>query len=79
MTDLPDDIDQLKAMLLELHQQNEAKDKLLEAKQEEVAELKTKIELLIEQLNLSKSKRFSSQSEKYPKVRLTKRSNKEYG
>ncbi len=38
MTDLPDDIDQLKAMLLELHQQNEAKDKLLEAKQEEVAE-----------------------------------------
>ncbi len=67
MTDLPDDIDQLKAMLLELHQQNEAKDKLLAAKQEEVAELKTKIELLVEQLNLSKSKRFSSQSEKTPK------------
>ncbi|WP_017243627.1 hypothetical protein, partial [Vibrio breoganii] len=67
MTDLPDDIDQLKAMLLELHQQNEAKDKLLVAKQEEVAELKTRIELLVEQLNLSKSKRFSSQSEKTPK------------
>lgn len=67
MTDLPDDTDQLKAMLLELHQQNEAKDKLLAAKQEEVVELKTKIELLVEQLNLSKSKRFSSQSEKTPK------------
>ncbi len=67
MTDLPDDIDQLKAMLLELQQQNEAKDKLLAAKQEEVAELKTKVQLLVEQLNLSKSKRFASQSEKTPK------------
>lgn len=28
MTDLPDDVDQLKAMLLALHQQIEAKDKL---------------------------------------------------
>lgn len=31
MTDLPDDIEQLKAMLLELHYQNEAQDKLLVA------------------------------------------------
>ena len=67
MTDLPDDIDQLKVMLIELYQQNEAKDKLLAAKQEEVAELKTQVKLLIEQLNLSKSKRFTSQSEKTPK------------
>ncbi|MBD1569770.1 IS66 family transposase [Aliivibrio sp. S10_S31] len=67
MTDFPDDIEQLKAMLLELHYQNEAKDKLLIAKQEEVAELKTQVELLVEQLNLNKSKRFSSQSEKVPK------------
>ncbi|GAD89183.1 putative transposase [Vibrio halioticoli NBRC 102217] len=67
MTDLPDDIEQLKAMLLDLHQKNEAKDKLLAAKQEEVAELKTKVQLLIEQLNLNKSKRFSAQSEKTPK------------
>jgi transposase len=66
MTDLPNDVDKLKAMLLELHQQNEAKDKLLQAKQEEVVELKTKVQLLLEQLNLSKSKRFSSQSEKVP-------------
>ncbi|MDV7106413.1 transposase, partial [Vibrio sp. TH_r3] len=67
MTELPDDVEQLKAMLLELHQQNEAKDKLLQAKQEEVVELETKVQLLLEQLNLSKSKRFSSQSEKIPK------------
>lgn len=67
MTDLPNDIEQLKAMLLELHAQNEAKEKLLVAKQEEVAELKTQVELLVEQLNLNKSKRFSSQSEKVPK------------
>ncbi len=59
MTDLPDDIEQLKAMLLELHNQNEAKEKLLVAKQEEVAELKTQVALLVEQLNLNKSKRFS--------------------
>lgn len=64
MTNLPDDIDQLKAMLLEFQQQNEAKDKLLAEKQEEVAELTTKVQLLVEQLNLSKSKRFASQSEK---------------
>ncbi len=90
MTDLPDDIDQLKAMLLELHQENEAKDKLLAvkqeelvakheelaAKQEEVAELKTQIELLVEQLNLSKSKRFHHKVKKYPKAHLTKRSSK---
>lgn len=67
MTHLPDDIDQLKAMLLELQQQNEAKDKLLAEKQKEVAELTTKVQLLVEQLNLSKSKRFASQSEKIPK------------
>lgn len=67
MTDLPDDVDQLKAMLLQLQQDSEAKDKLLQAKQEEVAELKTQVQLLVEQLNLSKSKRFSSQSEKVAK------------
>lgn len=53
MTELPDDIAQLKAMLL--------------AKEEEVAALKTEVQLLIEQLNLSKSKRFASQSEKVAK------------
>lgn len=65
--DLPDDIEQLKAMLLELHYQNEDQEKLLVAKQKEVVELKTQVELLVEQLNLNKSKRFSSQSEKVPK------------
>lgn len=51
----------------QLHYQNEVKDKLLITKQEEVAELKIQVELLVEQLNLNKSKRFSSQSEKLPK------------
>ncbi len=60
MTDFPDDIEQLKAMLL-------AKDALLQAKEEEVAALKTQVQLLVEQLNLSKSKRFASQSEKVAK------------
>jgi transposase len=60
MTDLPDDIAQLKAMLL-------AQDALLKAKEEEVAALKTQLELLVEQLNLNKSKRFAAQSEKVPK------------
>ncbi|MDH5983355.1 IS66 family transposase, partial [Vibrio aestuarianus] len=64
MNDLPDDVEQLKAMLLALQEANLAKDKLLQAQQEEMAELKTRVELLLEQLNLSKSKRFSSQSEK---------------
>ncbi|MBB1441562.1 IS66 family transposase, partial [Shewanella sp. SG41-4] len=67
MTDLPDDIAQLKAMLLQLQQENDAQKVLLQAKQEQVSELQTQIELLIEQLNLSKSKRFSSQSEKVAK------------
>ncbi|MDH5999805.1 IS66 family transposase, partial [Vibrio aestuarianus] len=67
MNDLPDDVEQLKAMLLALQEANLAKDKLLQAQQEEMAELKTRVDLLLEQLNLSKSKRFSSQSEKVAK------------
>lgn len=60
MTDFPNDIEQLKTMLL-------AKDALLQAKEEEVAALKTQVQLLVEQLNLSKSKRFAAQSEKIAK------------
>ncbi|WP_158174562.1 IS66 family transposase [Grimontia hollisae] len=54
------DIEQLKAMLI-------AKDALLQAKEEEVAALKPQVQLLVEQLNPSKSKRFASQSEKVAK------------
>ncbi|MGL4899326.1 MAG: IS66 family transposase zinc-finger binding domain-containing protein, partial [Shewanella sp.] len=60
MTELPNDIEQLKALLL-------AKEALLQAKEEEVAALKTQVQLLVEQLNLSKSKRFAAQSEKIAK------------
>lgn len=67
MTHLPDDIDQLKAMLIKLQEENQAKDKIIQSVIEEKAELENKIALLIEQLNLSKSKRFSSQSEKIAK------------
>lgn len=74
MTDLPDDIEQLKNMLLELQEENQSKDKAIatlektvQTQAEEVAELETKVQLLVEQLNLNKSKRFSSQSEKIAK------------
>jgi len=60
MTELPDDVEQLKAMLLQLQQEKQAQ-------AEEIIELKSTVQLLTEQLNLSKSKRFASQSEKYPK------------
>lgn len=74
MTTLPDDIEQLKAMVLQLQQAADiaqaqaslAKEEVLVA-QEEITELKTQIQLLIEQLNLSQSKRFSSKSEKVAK------------
>ncbi|MCE2594040.1 IS66 family transposase [Motilimonas cestriensis] len=67
MTELPDDINQLKAMLLKLQEENLQKDKQLHAQAEEMTELKTKLQLLVEQLNLSQSKRFSAQSEKVAK------------
>ncbi|MGF1759192.1 IS66 family transposase [Photobacterium sagamiensis] len=60
MAELPDDVEQLKAMLLQLQQEKQAQ-------AEEIIELKSTVQLLTEQLNLSKSKRFASQSEKLPK------------
>lgn len=60
MTDLPDDIDQLKALVCQLQALNQAQ-------AESLAELRTQIQHLLEQLNLSKSKRFGKQSEKADK------------
>ncbi len=60
MTDLPDDIDQLKALVYQLQAINQAQ-------AESLAELRTQIQHLLEQLNLSKSKRFGKQSEKAAK------------
>lgn len=60
MTDFPNDIEQLKAMLLKLEQEKQAM-------AEEVTALKTQVQLLVEQLNLSRSKRFAAQSEKVAK------------
>lgn len=60
MNELPDDVEQLKAMLLQLQQEKQSLS-------EEVIELKSAVQLLTEQLNLSKSKRFAAQSEKHPK------------
>lgn len=51
-------------MLIKLQEENQAKDKIIQSVTEENVELENKIALLIEQLNLNKSKRFSSQSEK---------------
>ncbi|WP_305815066.1 IS66 family transposase [Photobacterium leiognathi] len=67
MTELPDDIEQLKAMLLKLQAENRALQKTVDTQAEEVIELENKMQLLLEQLNLSKSKRFSAKSEKEPK------------
>ncbi len=64
MTELPDDVEQLKAMLLKLQEENSALQKTVETQAEEVVELENKMQLLLEQLNLSKSKRFSAKSEK---------------
>ncbi len=74
MTKFPDDVEQLKAMFLKLQDDNQSKDKAIatlektvKTQAEEVIELENKMQLLIEQLNLSKSKRFSAQSEKESK------------
>ena len=67
MTDLPDDVEQLKAMLMQLQKEKLEADLKVQTQQKEIAELETKVQLLVEQLNLSKSKRFSTQSEKTPK------------
>ncbi|WP_250150954.1 hypothetical protein [Photorhabdus akhurstii] len=53
MTDLPDDIDQLKALVYQLQADIQGKER--------------QIALLLEQLSLSKSKRFGKQSEKADK------------
>jgi predicted nuclease with TOPRIM domain len=67
MTELPDDVEQLKAMLLKLQEENSALKMTVDTQAEEVVELENKMQLLLEQLNLSKSKRFSAKSEKEPK------------
>ncbi len=67
MSELPDDVEQLKAMLLKLQAENRALQKTIDTQAEEVVELENKMQLLLEQLNLSKSKRFSAKSEKEPK------------
>lgn len=67
MIELPDDVEQLKTMLLKLQEENYALQKTVDTQAEEVVELENKMQLLIEQLNLSKSKRFSAKSEKEPK------------
>lgn len=74
MTELPNDIEQLKAMLIKLQEDNQvkseqlqAKDKIIQSVTEEKIELENKVQLFIKQLNLNKSKRFSSQREKVVK------------
>ena len=64
---LPDDIDQLKQMIAALHQHNQALSQDNQTQAEEISELKTQVEYMREQLNLSKSKRFGKQSEKAPR------------
>ncbi len=76
MTELPDDVEQLKAMLLKLQEESSALKMTVDTQAEEVVELENKMQLLLEQLNLSKSKRFSAKSEKSPKALSTKPSSK---
>jgi len=58
--ELPDDIAQLKQMLVQLQSQNQAQ-------AEELSELKAQLEHALAQLRLSRSKRFGRQSEKAPR------------
>ncbi len=74
MTSLPDDINTLKRMLLELHAKNlhQAEQLNTQAEQlalqtEQIIELNNRLQWALEQLNLSKAKRFGRQSEKTPK------------
>lgn len=80
-TTLPDDIDELKRMLLALHAQSQhqaeqlntqaeqlnSQTEQLNLQAEQIIELKNRLQLALEQLNLSQAKRFGSQSEKTPK------------
>ena len=67
MLSLPDDIDTLKRMLLELHAKNLHQAEQLDLQTEQIIELNNRLQLALEQLNLSKALRFGSQSEKTPK------------
>ncbi len=74
MLPLPDDIDELKRMLRTLHTRHQALDaekqalaQENQAQAEEIQALKARLEQVLEQLNLSRAKRFGSQSEKAPK------------
>lgn len=64
---LPDDINQLKQIIAQLHQQVNDLSQDNQTQAEEISELKTQVEYMREQLNLSKSKRFGKQSEKAPR------------
>ena len=64
---LPDDINQLKQIIAQLHQQVNDLSQDNQTQAEEISELKTQVEYMREQLNLSKSKRFGKQSEKVPR------------
>lgn len=48
MTDLPDDVKQLKAMLMQLQKEQLEADLKVQTQQEEIAELETKVQLLVE-------------------------------
>ena len=64
---LPDDINQLKQIIAQLHQQVNDLSQDNQTQAEEISELQTQVEYMREQLNLSKGKRFCKQSEKAPR------------
>ncbi|WP_261875732.1 hypothetical protein [Vibrio celticus] len=76
MTELPDDVEQLKAMLLKLQEENSALKKTVDTQAEEVVELENKMQLLLEQLNLSKSNASRPKAKKSPKALSTKPSSR---
>ena len=57
---LPDNLDELKRLLLGLYEKSEQQEK-------EIADLKARLQEVLEQLKLSQSKRFGRRSEKEPK------------
>ncbi len=60
--ELPDDITQLKQMLMQLQQQHQVLQSQSQAQAEEISELKVQIEHALAQLKLNRAKRFGRQS-----------------
>lgn len=65
--ELPDNMDELKQLLAELHQRNQVLESEKQAQAEQICELKIQLQHALAQLKLSQSRQFGKRSEKAPK------------